>query len=186
MAKNRLRVWPLYSLLLVFTLTTITFVCYGYLYSPKIKKPDEQVAAVVVGKEKNFTKDDPWQLIYQDTQKMKINDLIVDTSVAKTWPERIKGLSGTPYLPEHLVKLFIFDTPAFHSIWMKDMLYDIDILWVDTNNKIIHIEEKVSPDSYPDLFVPNEPALYVIETAAGFIAKNKIKVGDDITLPLLK
>ncbi len=179
-----MRVWPMYSLLAVFFMTIATFGVYGYLYSTADVKEEKQVATVVKAKKDVFTKDDSWQLIYKDTQKMKIKDLIVDVSVAKTWPERIQGLSGTPYLPKNLVKLFIFDTPAFHSIWMKDMQYTIDILWVDADNKIIHIEKNATPESYPDLFIPEDPALYVIETVAGFVNDNQINIGDIIILPL--
>lgn len=184
MSKNRMRVWPMYTLLAVFISAGVTFGVYGYLYFPEIVEEENQVAMVVNSKKKAFTKDDPWELVYPGSQKMKIKDLIVDVSVAKTWPERIKGLSGTPYLPDNLVKLFIFDTPAFHSIWMKDMQYEIDIIWVDIENKINHIEENVTPDSYPNLFVPEYPALYVIETVAGFVEKNKISIGDTVILPL--
>jgi uncharacterized membrane protein (UPF0127 family) len=184
MSKNRLRVWPMYTLLLVFVTAVATFGVYGYFYTPEVKEDSKQVATVINSEKNNFTKDDPWELIYPGSQKMKIKDLIVDVSVAKTWPERIKGLSDTPYLPDNLVKLFIFDTPAFHSIWMKDMRYEIDILWVDIENRIIHIEENATPESYPNLFVPEDPALYVIETAAGFVEKNKISIGDTVILPL--
>jgi uncharacterized membrane protein (UPF0127 family) len=184
MSKNRMRVWPMYSLLAVFLMTAATFGVYGYLYSGDVAEEDKQVAAVVNAKKKVFTKDDPWQLIYPGTQKMKIKDLVVDVSVAETWPDRIKGLSDTPYLPDNLVKLFIFDTPAFHSIWMKDMQYPIDILWVNANNKIIYIEENATPESYPNIFVPKDPALYVIETVAGFVETNQINIGDTVILPL--
>lgn len=179
-----MRIWPMYTLLAVFFTATATFGVYGYLHSSDLIEDNKQVSTVVNSEKFVFTENDPWELIYPGTQKMKIKDLIVDVSVAKTWPERIKGLSGTPYIPDNLVKLFIFDTPALHSIWMKDMQYSIDILWVDTDNIIIHIEENATPESYPSLFVPNEPALYVIEAGAGFVAKNQIKIGDTIILPL--
>ena len=179
-----MRVWPMYTLLLVFLSPVAIFGLYGYFHEAKVVKDDKQVASVVNFAKKPFTKDDHWEVIYPGSQKMKIKDLIVDASVAKTWPERIRGLSGTPYLPDNLVKLFIFDTPAFHSIWMKDMLYPIDIMWVNADNNIIHIEEEEMPESYPSMFVPETPALYVIEAAAGFVSTNKIEIGDKIILPL--
>lgn len=174
----------MYTLLAVFLTAIVTFGVYGYFYSSNFVEDEKQAATVVNSKKSSFTKDDPWELIYPGTQKMKIKDQIVDVSVAKTWPERIKGLSDTPYIPNNLVKLFVFDTPAFHSIWMKDMQYEIDILWVDTDNEIIHIEENATPESYPNLFVPNDPALYVIEAVAGFVSTNQIEIGDSIILPL--
>ena len=184
MAKTKMRTWPMYTLLLVFLSPVAIFGLYGYFYSAELGEEDKHEASVVNFTAKPFTEEDHWELIYPGSQKMKIKDLIVDVSVAKTWPERIKGLSETPYLPDNLVKLFVFDTPAFHSIWMKDMLYSIDIMWVDVDNIIIHIEEKATLESYPNVFVPDEPALYVIEAVAGFVSTNKIEIGDKIILPL--
>jgi uncharacterized membrane protein (UPF0127 family) len=103
--------------------------------------------------------------------------------VARTWPERIRGLSDTPYLPENVVKFFVFDTPGLHSIWMKDMKYPIDILWISEAGKIIHLEENATPESYPDtFFLPTEPALYVIETMAGFVRSHNLALGDQVEL----
>ena len=83
------------------------------------------------------------------------------------------------------VKLFVFDSPGLHSIWMKDMNYPLDIIWVDTDDKIIYIEEDVQPESFPNFFTPSDPAKYVIEANAGFVARNEIKVGEVVLLPNL-
>ena len=75
-------------------------------------------------------------------------------SVAQTPPERARGLSGSPYLPVGVGKFFVFDGPGRWGIWMKDMLYSIDIIWLDAAGMIVHIEEQVSPDTYPRSFTP--------------------------------
>lgn len=117
------------------------------------------------------------------TVPMKIAEVEVKASVAKTLPERIQGLSDTKALPKGVVKLFMFNANGYHSIWMKDMNYAIDILWVDEAGKIVHIEENITPDTYPDSFTSNEPAFYVIETNAGFAQKYNISVGEMVELP---
>jgi uncharacterized membrane protein (UPF0127 family) len=77
-----------------------------------------------------------------------------------------------------VAKVFIFDTAEKWSFWMKDMNYPIDIFWLDENGVVVHIEESVSPDTYPtQSFVPPVPALYVIETKAGFAQENNIMIG---------
>lgn len=123
--------------------------------------------------------------LYPDTKPMTIKDVAVRASIAQSWPQRIKGLSDTPYLPEDVVKLFVFDSAGMHSFWMKDMNYSIDILWVDEAGVIVHIEENASPESYPAMFVPKTEALYVIETVAGFVAAQGIMEGDSVVLPTL-
>jgi uncharacterized membrane protein (UPF0127 family) len=124
-----------------------------------------------------------WQAIYPNTIPMTIGSVVVRASVADTLTKRIKGLSDTPYLPDNVVKLFAFGVPGSHSIWMKDMNYAIDILWVAEEGEIVHIEENISPDTFPTSFASPVPAWFVIEANAGFVAQNEITVGDEIILP---
>lgn len=125
---------------------------------------------------------DEWRSIYPSTVPLTIGSTTVEASVADTLAKRIKGLSDTPFLPAHVVKLFSFGTAGSHSIWMKDMHYSLDIIWADEKGKIVHIEEGVSPDTYPTSFASPVPAWYVIEANAGFVASNTITVGDQVVL----
>ena len=119
-----------------------------------------------------------WRRFYPSTIPITIGSTTVAASVADTLPERIQGLSDTPYLPEGLVKLFVFGAEGTHAIWMKDMQYTIDILWATKEGEIVHIEESVSPDTYPDSFSSPVPAWYVVEANAGFVEANEIEIGD--------
>ena len=123
-----------------------------------------------------------WREYYPKTIPINIAGIDMLASVANTVPDRIKGLSGTSYLPDGLVKLFAFHVAGKHSIWMKDMNYPLDIMWLEEDGTIVHIAEKVSPDSYPTSFAPPVPAWYVIEANAGFVASSSITVGDKVVL----
>ena len=123
-----------------------------------------------------------WRVIYPNTVPITISGVPVQASVADTIPERIMGLSDTPFLPDNVVKLFSFGTAGEHSIWMKDMNYSIDIIWVAEEGEIVHIEENVSPDTYPESFASPVPSWFVIEAVAGFVSNNSIKVGDQVVL----
>jgi uncharacterized membrane protein (UPF0127 family) len=118
-------------------------------------KPPAQTPSNTVQKEE-VTIGDTWQSIYKDTIRMTLGNMAVDVSVADTWPERIEGLSNTPYLPEHVVKLFVFDSPGLHSFWMKEMNYSIDIIWLSKEGEVVHIVEGAAPESYPAMFAPNQ------------------------------
>ncbi len=169
-----------YSLIGVFA-----FMAYGVAYviyesnKPPVETPSNTVAKEEVGIS------DTWQSIYPDTQKMTLGNTVVDVSVADSWPERIQGLSNTPYLPEHVVKLFVFDSEGLHSFWMKEMNYSIDIIWLNKDGEVVHVVEAAAPESYPAMFAPTKEALYVIETAEGFVKKNNLKLGDKVVLPEL-
>ena len=103
-----------------------------------------------------------WRRYYPSTIPVTIGSSSVLASVADSLPERIKGLSDTPYLPDGVVKLFVFGAEGSHAIWMKDMNYALDIIWVSKAGEIVHIEEQVDPDTYPSSFespVPVSPKL---------------------------
>jgi len=98
---------------------------------------------------------------------------IVDTPEART-----KGLSGQGGLAEDEGMLFVFERDGKHSFWMKDMQFSIDILWISSAMRVVDIETRVSPQSYPKSFTPDSPARYVLEVPAGYTEKHGVKEGD--------
>lgn len=187
----KMSTWPTYTLLAIFILPVIVFSVFEYFQPDKTNKTAVITASStqientnkVVNKKVVFTKDDKWQDIYQNTKLMTIGDVEVNASIAKTWPERITGLSGTPYLPDEVVKLFVFDSPGLHSIWMKDMKYAIDIIWLSEEGDIVYITKNATPESYPENFIPDQVAYFVIETNEGFVDRHNIKKGEKVSLP---
>ena len=140
--------------------------------------PDEpaQTDSVIDG-------EDNWRSIYPNTIPVSLAGVPVQASVADTMSTRIKGLSGTPYLPDDAIKLFAFGVSGAHSIWMKDMNYAIDILWIAQSGEIVHIEENVSPDTFPESFASPVPAWFVVETSAGFVERHGVTLGDELVVP---
>ncbi|NDE68348.1 DUF192 domain-containing protein, partial [bacterium] len=70
-----------------------------------------------------------------------------------------------------------FDTSAKYGFWMKDMLFSIDMIWLDENFKVITVAEDISPNSFPQVFYPAQPARYVLEVASGVAAQNHYEEG---------
>lgn len=96
----------------------------------------------------------------------------------------MRGLSGTATLPEDMGMFFVFPADGHHGIWMKQMKYPIDIIWLDSVLKVVHIEEQISPLTFPKTFHPETAARYVLEVPSGFAAHNKIAVGAVATTSL--
>lgn len=103
--------------------------------------------------------------------------------VADTDEERSLGLSGRSELDTTSGLLFVFDRADYHGIWMKDMRFPIDIIWINEAFRIVHIERNVHPDTYPKIFEPTAPARFVIETNGNYAESFKVTVGDTVTLP---
>ncbi len=98
--------------------------------------------------------------------------------VADTDAERELGLSGRTGLDQNSGLLFVFDRPGNYGFWMKDMLFPIDIAWLDKDRRVVHIERGVSPATYPTVFFPQANSTYVLEVNAGFLALHQINIGD--------
>lgn len=104
-----------------------------------------------------------------------------EVELVNSEPARTNGLSGRSSLPPDNAMLFVFDTASTQCFWMKDMKFPLDIIWVDTDRRIVHIEENLSPDSYPQSFCPHQPARYVIEVNAGVVQDTGIDIGDKLS-----
>ncbi|MBI2482710.1 DUF192 domain-containing protein [Candidatus Uhrbacteria bacterium] len=101
--------------------------------------------------------------------------------VARTPAERTQGLSGRPRLRRDQGMLFVFDQPDYHGIWMRDMRFSIDLVWVaggvviDTTERL-PIPRRWFSRSLP-VFRPASPALLVLEVPVGTVRQHRIQKG---------
>lgn len=115
-----------------------------------------------------------------------VQDIRVTVAIADTDAERKIGLSGVASLPEREGMLFIFEQEGNYGFWMKDTLIPLDIIWIDDEGVIVHIEENVRPDSYPTIYSSPRPARFVLEVNAFFVSTFRINVGDRVAIPAHK
>jgi uncharacterized membrane protein (UPF0127 family) len=108
------------------------------------------------------------------------NDLRVE--VADTEAARERGLSGRDNLAEGSGMLFVFPKDDQAGIWMKEMKFSIDVIWLDASGTVITIAPTVSPDTYPQAFYPAKPARYILEVPAGFAEAHGVAEGDTFVL----
>ena len=102
-----------------------------------------------------------------ETRTIRTNGQSYNVLVSDDFEKRVLGLSNRTNLPEGIDgMLFIFPKSDTHGIWMKDMNFNIDILWLDDNFNVVDQRLNVSPDTYPESFTPSAPALYVLELPA--------------------
>jgi uncharacterized membrane protein (UPF0127 family) len=120
------------------------------------------------------------------TGTVTIHGKTYSVEIADTKHLQDKGLSGHDPLKDNQGMLFVFKTPDTYGFWMKDMGFPLDIVWIDENFKIVHLESSVTPDTYnknpPKIFFPAKPALYVLEISENEISTLGIKVGDEVKI----
>lgn len=117
--------------------------------------------------------------IYQ-INKVGIGEKIIKVETALTPEDQAKGLSNRKELEKDSGMLFIFEKPAINYFWMKDMLFSLDIIWINEDLEIIFFEKNLKPESYPNFFGPTTPFKYVLEVEAGFIDKFNLEIGQKV------
>ncbi len=115
-----------------------------------------------------------------DTIQVTLGEKVFTADIADSALEHSQGLSLRPGLDSEEALLFVFNEPGLYGFWMKDMLFPIDIIWIDGNKKVVHIEHAVEPSTYPTSFSSSVPAAYVLEVRAGEAERLFLKIGDTV------
>ncbi len=101
-------------------------------------------------------------------------------AVASTQEARQKGLGGRADMKENEGMLFVFDAPDAACFWMKNMHFSLDMIWLDADKRVVHIEQNVSPETFPKSFCPGKPAKYVVELKAGEARRSHVVLGQKL------
>ncbi len=101
--------------------------------------------------------------------KVCYKDVCFKTEVMSTPAQREQGLMFRETLPEKQALLFEFEANGRFAFWMKNVKFPIDMIWIDENKTIVHIEANVPPCQKDpcQVYVPAVYARYVLEIPAG-------------------
>ena len=113
------------------------------------------------------------------TSSVKVANHPLKVEVAADEPQRMQGLMFRKSLGREDGMLFIFDEPAYHSMWMKNTLIPLSVAFIDRDGVILNILD-MEPQTL-DSHMAAGPAVYAIETNKGWFAAKKIKAGDKVT-----
>ena len=84
---------------------------------------------------------------------------------------RRRGLSGRPFMARGHGLLFVFDAVEQQSMWMVDMRFPLDIVWMDGDMRITKIERGAEPcmvaNSACQRFPSGSPVKFAIEFNVG-------------------
>lgn len=140
-----------------------------YLFFPNLLKKNE------VAEEYMFKKNG--ELTFLDstnTSKAKIDIEIADNDF-----NRQLGLMFRKKMGITQGMLFIFPAEEIQSFWMRNTNISLDMIFVNSENKIVTIHKNTTPQS-DQSYRSTQPAKYVIEVDAGFTNQYKINDGDKI------
>jgi Uncharacterized conserved protein len=104
--------------------------------------------------------------------------------LAVTPEERSQGLMHRETMDADHGMLFVFDQTRPVSMWMKNTILPLDMLFIDETGEIAGIAANTVPFSESIVSAPR-PVRYVLELNAGVAAKKGIAPGDRVSHPAL-
>jgi uncharacterized membrane protein (UPF0127 family) len=90
--------------------------------------------------------------------------------------ERARGLMGRVLPNDQTGMLFVYADSAPRGFWMRNTPGSLDMLFADAGRHILRIARETTPMS-DQIYGSGSPAMYVIETRAGFAARHGIEPG---------
>jgi len=123
-------------------------------------------------------------------KQITINQHTYTVEIASTPQEQQLGLQNRPELTPRQGMLFIFQDSQIRNFWMKDTLYPLDIIYLDSNLIITQIFPNTPTCQSQDPsqlncphYVSKAASQYVLELKAGQTQKDRLQIGDKLTLP---
>jgi len=114
-------------------------------------------------------------------RKVRIGNTCVTAQVADTPTARQKGLMFIKSMPENRGMLFVFEKDGYYGFWMKNTLFPLDIIWIDSRKKIVAIYQNALPcKDVCRTVAPEEQCRYALEVNAGFSVKYHLQPGDTV------
>ncbi|WP_299409224.1 DUF192 domain-containing protein [Acaryochloris sp. IP29b_bin.148] len=118
------------------------------------------------------------------TAQALIKNNIVELEVARTRQEQATGLMGRETLADNRGMLFPFDPPQPVSFWMKNVLIDLDMVFL-RNGEVIAVQHSAPPcqaTPCPTYGPEGEIIDQVLELRGGRAAELGIQKGDRISI----
>jgi uncharacterized protein len=94
-----------------------------------------------------------------------------------------QGLMFRRTMPADSGMLFDFKTSTMASMWMKNTLIPLDMLFVDEHGRIVNIHQRAVPNSL-DTISAAAPVRAVIELNGGTVERLGIRPGDRVVFPI--
>lgn len=102
-----------------------------------------------------------------------------DIELALTSEQRAQGLMYRQRLPAEAGMLFLYPAARPVSMWMKNTVIPLDMLFIGDDGRILQIAERTIPGSTATIS-SLQPARAVLELNGGTAARLKIQVGDRV------
>lgn len=147
----------MYKIIFIFALLVLGFIGYSWYQNEYKNQSNKEFVNLTVGNDE------------------------VEAEVVRSFTAKTLGLSGRDGLAPNTGMLFVFTETSNPEIWMKDMKFSIDIIFVSREGRVVAIFENATPESYFEtpkkMFRTLEGSRYVLEVPAGTVQDSRLGVG---------
>lgn len=121
-----------------------------------------------------FCQEKPWQVC--------IKDACINVETADSQVSRLRGLMFRQSLDWNSGMFFIFAQEGRIGFWLKNVRFPLDLIWINQDKKIVDIQANAQPCQAEDclIYYPHQDASFGLEVNAGFAARHKLKIGDQV------
>ena len=120
-----------------------------------------------------------WKQELIEIEKALGENVIINAYLADTPTKRTQGLMHVADLPENEGMLFVFRPPRYVSMWMKNTVISLDIVFIKADGTIAHIHQDAKPLSLQSISSRNR-VKWVLELKAGVAEKLSLRPGDKL------
>jgi uncharacterized membrane protein (UPF0127 family) len=133
-----------------------------------------------------------WRSIAAELQQFPMSELTIVSAtgrhrfkveVAETPEQMTQGLMFRRSLAPDAGMLFDYKQPTAATMWMRNTLIPLDMLFVDAEGRIVNIHQRAVPQSL-DVIAAAAPVRAVIELNGGTAARLGIEPGDRVVHPI--
>lgn len=155
--------------ILFIILLAIFWVVINNQAKPKVVKQPDKVSNVI------------------STPQVVLKGTTFALEIVDTPDKQRQGLSGRENLATNQAMLFIFDQPKIMNFWMKDMKFNIDLLWINGNEIVAWEKNMLAPeiglaDDKLLIYTSPFPVDKVLELSSGTIDSLSLQINDKIEL----
>jgi uncharacterized membrane protein (UPF0127 family) len=105
--------------------------------------------------------------------------LVLTVEVASTDAQRQTGMMFRDAMRDDEGMLFVFSTERQNSFWMHNTLIPLDMVFIDSEWKVVGVVAEATPQTDDPRSVPNM-SQYVLEVNGGLAARNGVTAGTTV------
>jgi uncharacterized membrane protein (UPF0127 family) len=111
---------------------------------------------------------------------VRLDDSVITVEIADTAAERQRWLTfRQDRLPQDTALLLKYHEPDLHEVWMLNIEYNLDLIWLDKDGNVVYTKENVPPcqnvvETVSCTYKTTSRSMYVMAATAGFIKAHEI------------